>query len=148
MREAGHALRDELSLPSLKARVSRAKRMKNKSMPNVGEPVVTWRQWGTMNYSGWIMGERVNSLAELKAGEYYLEDKKDLSLLNMVKVRIPEDGVGIMALIAYVRPSHAPEALLGNTKEWAVWQSHFENDNKVAFYRVHREVEVPVLRCA
>jgi hypothetical protein len=112
--------------------------MENKSVPLPGQKVSTWRKWGTGSYDGWLMGDKVTSLSELKEGEFYLEDKEHLSLLNMVKVRVPEDGKDIMAMITYVDPARAPQKRLGADKEHAVWESHFEGTNKVAFYRVHR----------
>jgi hypothetical protein len=122
--------------------------MNHKSMPSPGEPVVMWRKWGTVDYDGWVMGEKVTELSQLKEGEFYLEDKERLSLLNMVKVRIPDDALGIMAYITYVSPLHAPKKRLNRDKEWAVWESYFQNNDLVSFYRVYRAEKTPIVNLA
>jgi hypothetical protein len=103
-------------------------------IPQVGQPVVNWRQSGTKAFPGWLMGESVSCLKDLKTGEVYLWDSEFFNALNMVKItRRDESLPGFSAVYGrYVSPKNPELPRMNGDNEFLIFGS--EEDRR--FYQV------------
>jgi hypothetical protein len=107
------------------------------SQPPAGQPITTWRAYGTKAFPGWILGARVSRASEMQVGEVYLEDAVELNALNLIKI-ITRSGPPLRPKLLsaiYVNPEDASQVRLEGDDDFEIYDPA---PSEKVFYRVER----------
>ena len=102
--------------------------------PAEGQALFNWKQGGTKDLSGWIMGKPVACNADLKVGSIYLAISEQFDAVNLI---IVESHTIRNSHATFINPKDPKEKRLPDDRQMVIWPGEVETG---IYYHVHPSI--------
>ncbi|MBC8742030.1 hypothetical protein F6X40_36435 [Paraburkholderia sp. UCT31] len=108
--------------------------------PQPGSPLTSWRAGGTKDFAGWLMGEALVDINDVRVGDVILAESVQFDALNLCRVEefpeLPEKGNRCYAV--FVDPADPSKKRAPGDNQFCIWKHEFESQTDSRYYRVTR----------